>query len=65
MSREYATKGGLNEQVWTDFDQNGGTRALVDAPIGCCCVSRNRACRQPSGKRGLGKAAAGSVDAAL
>ncbi|MBP2236484.1 pyrroline-5-carboxylate reductase [Sinorhizobium kostiense] len=31
LSREYATKGGLNEQVWTDFDQNGGTRALVDA----------------------------------
>ena len=24
-------KGGLNEQVWTDFEQNGGTRALVDA----------------------------------
>ncbi|XEN35123.1 pyrroline-5-carboxylate reductase (plasmid) [Ensifer sp. WSM1721] len=31
LSQEYATKGGLNEQVWTDFDQNGGTRVLVEA----------------------------------
>ena len=31
LSQEYATKGGLNEQVWTDFDRNGGTHVLVEA----------------------------------
>lgn len=31
LAREYATKGGLNEQVWMDFDQRGGTRALYEA----------------------------------
>lgn len=29
MSREFATKGGLNEQVFEDFDSNGGIRALT------------------------------------
>ncbi|MGF6177341.1 pyrroline-5-carboxylate reductase [Ensifer sp. 4252] len=28
MSREFATKGGLNEQVFQDFDGEGGTDAL-------------------------------------
>lgn len=28
LSREFATKGGLNEQVFQDFDSNGGTDAL-------------------------------------
>ncbi|MBB5535672.1 pyrroline-5-carboxylate reductase [Rhizobium giardinii] len=28
LSREFATKGGLNEQVFQDFDLNGGTDAL-------------------------------------
>lgn len=27
MSREYATRGGLNEQVFRDFEENGGSRA--------------------------------------
>ncbi|WP_119255622.1 pyrroline-5-carboxylate reductase [Shinella zoogloeoides] len=31
MSREYATKGGLNEQVFHDFDHKGGTSALTKA----------------------------------
>jgi pyrroline-5-carboxylate reductase len=31
LAEEYATKGGLNEQVWLDFDQRGGTSALVAA----------------------------------
>lgn len=31
LAREYATKGGLNEQVWLDFDQRGGTRAVYEA----------------------------------
>lgn len=31
LAREYATKGGLNEQVWVDFDQRGGTRAVFEA----------------------------------
>ncbi|NML76680.1 NAD(P)-binding domain-containing protein [Rhizobium sp. S-51] len=30
LSKEFATKGGLNEQVWMDFDRNGGTKALLD-----------------------------------
>jgi pyrroline-5-carboxylate reductase len=28
---EFSTKGGLNEQVFEDFDQKGGTKALLDA----------------------------------
>ncbi|WP_411036997.1 pyrroline-5-carboxylate reductase [Shinella sp. BYT-45] len=31
FSREFATKGGLNEQVFKDFEENGGSRALTDA----------------------------------
>ena len=31
LSREFATKGGLNEQVWTDFERNGGSAALAQA----------------------------------
>lgn len=31
MSREFATKGGLNEQVLRDFDGNGGSAALKQA----------------------------------
>jgi len=31
MSREFATKGGLNEQVLLDFERNGGTTALTGA----------------------------------
>ncbi|CAN7469172.1 pyrroline-5-carboxylate reductase [Pararhizobium sp. LjRoot255] len=31
MSREFATKGGLNEQVFRDFDENGGSQALTAA----------------------------------
>lgn len=31
LAREYATKGGLNEQVWMDVDQKGGTRAVQEA----------------------------------
>ncbi|AYM59751.1 pyrroline-5-carboxylate reductase [Agrobacterium fabrum] len=31
MSREFATKGGLNEQVMQDFDRNGGSNALKEA----------------------------------
>lgn len=31
LAREFATKGGLNEQVWLDFDQRGGTRAVFEA----------------------------------
>lgn len=31
ISREFATKGGLNEQVLKDFDGKGGSRALKDA----------------------------------
>ena len=31
ISREFATKGGLNEQVLLDFDGKGGSGALKDA----------------------------------
>lgn len=31
LSREYATKGGLNEQVFNDFETHGGTAALRTA----------------------------------
>lgn len=31
LSREYATKGGLNEQVLLDFERNGGSAALIKA----------------------------------
>ncbi|RVP14524.1 pyrroline-5-carboxylate reductase, partial [Sinorhizobium meliloti] len=31
LAREFSTKGGLNEQVLTDFDRGGGHRALTDA----------------------------------
>ena len=31
LSREFATKGGLNEQVLTDFERNGGSDALAQA----------------------------------
>ncbi|MFB2549963.1 pyrroline-5-carboxylate reductase [Ensifer soli] len=31
LSREFATKGGLNEQVFSDFEKNGGTAALTAA----------------------------------
>ena len=31
ISREFATEGGLNEQVLLDFDGNGGSRALKEA----------------------------------
>ena len=31
VSREFATKGGLNEQVFQDFDGKGGTDALKQA----------------------------------
>jgi len=31
LAREYATKGGLNEQVWMDFDGRGGTKALYES----------------------------------
>ncbi len=31
LSHEYATKGGLNEQVFNDFESNGGTAALHKA----------------------------------
>jgi pyrroline-5-carboxylate reductase len=31
LSREFATKGGLNEQVLQDFDGNGGSSALKRA----------------------------------
>ena len=31
LSREFATKGGLNEQVFQDFDGNGGTESLRQA----------------------------------
>lgn len=31
LSREFATKGGLNEQVFQDFDGNGGSNALKRA----------------------------------
>lgn len=29
LSGEFATKGGLNEQVFTDFEKNGGSRAIT------------------------------------
>ncbi|OMQ46772.1 pyrroline-5-carboxylate reductase [Ensifer sp. 1H6] len=29
MSREFATKGGLNEQVFRDFEENGGSRSIM------------------------------------
>jgi pyrroline-5-carboxylate reductase len=31
LRQEFSTKGGLNEQVFEDFDQTGGTRALTVA----------------------------------
>jgi pyrroline-5-carboxylate reductase len=31
MSHEFATKGGLNEQVFRDFEANGGSRATLGA----------------------------------
>jgi pyrroline-5-carboxylate reductase len=31
LSREFATQGGLNEQVFRDFEQRGGARALTQA----------------------------------
>ncbi|CAN7274361.1 pyrroline-5-carboxylate reductase [Pararhizobium sp. LjRoot238] len=31
IRREFSTKGGLNEQVFDDFDRNGGSKALADA----------------------------------
>ncbi|MDR6665414.1 pyrroline-5-carboxylate reductase [Rhizobium sp. 1399] len=31
LSREFATKGGLNEQVLTDFQTKGGQASLHDA----------------------------------
>jgi pyrroline-5-carboxylate reductase len=31
LRQEFSTKGGLNEQVFQDFDQNGGTQALTAA----------------------------------
>lgn len=31
LSREFATKGGLNEQVLNDFNDNGGSDALKQA----------------------------------
>lgn len=31
LRQEFSTKGGLNEQVFEDFDRKGGTRALVAA----------------------------------
>ncbi len=31
LRREFSTPGGLNEQVFDDFDRGGGTRALTDA----------------------------------
>ena len=31
LSREFATKGGLNEQVLSDFDKQGGLAALTAA----------------------------------
>lgn len=31
LAREFATKGGLNEQVWLDVDQRGGTKAVLEA----------------------------------
>ncbi|MCG5478461.1 pyrroline-5-carboxylate reductase [Sinorhizobium alkalisoli] len=31
LRREFSTPGGLNEQVFEDFDRNGGSRALSDA----------------------------------
>lgn len=31
LSEEFATKGGLNEQVLRDFERNGGPQALTDA----------------------------------
>ncbi|GEO18957.1 pyrroline-5-carboxylate reductase [Microvirga aerophila] len=31
ISKEYATKGGLNEQVFRDYEEHGGTRALTRA----------------------------------
>jgi len=31
LSREFATKGGLNEQVFRDFEENGGSRSIAVA----------------------------------
>lgn len=31
LREEFSTRGGLNEQVFVDFDRNGGARALTDA----------------------------------
>jgi pyrroline-5-carboxylate reductase len=31
MRRDFSTKGGLNEQVFTEFDASGGTKALTQA----------------------------------
>lgn len=31
LSREFATKGGLNEQVFEDFERNGGSKSLLQA----------------------------------
>ncbi|MBW8789318.1 MAG: pyrroline-5-carboxylate reductase, partial [Rhizobium leguminosarum] len=31
LSREFATKGGLNEQVFSDFEKKGGLVALTAA----------------------------------
>lgn len=31
LRQEFSTRGGLNEQVFSDFDKNGGSRALTDA----------------------------------
>lgn len=31
LSSEFATKGGLNEQVLSDFEKNGGRDALISA----------------------------------
>ena len=34
LRTEFSTKGGLNEQVFVDFDRHGGTKALTEAMAG-------------------------------
>jgi len=42
LREEFSTKGGLNEQVFVDFDQHGGGKALTDALDGVLARIRGR-----------------------
>lgn len=42
LREEFSTKGGLNEQVFVDFDRHGGSKALTDALDGVLARIRGR-----------------------